>query len=183
MTDQALDLAVRMVAGALRPDDEPTSVELPLEVGALVELVQALVRVSEHGAAYAMSESFLLASVPEVVMSMAGDDAVYQAPDRTRADWAAKAADVIGEVWWGLAEGPFRAQAADRAGAGRGRLVGVSAVVARVRADALRPAVRARASCPAARGTADPQPGRRRGRLQEARQPPPFPTRPAETRS
>ena len=38
MTDQALDLAVRMVAGALRPDDEPTSVE----VGALVELVQAL---------------------------------------------------------------------------------------------------------------------------------------------
>jgi len=48
--------------------------------------------------------------VPEVIMSMAGDDAVFQAPDRTRADWAAKAADVIEEVRWGLAEEPFRAQ-------------------------------------------------------------------------
>jgi len=110
VTDATLDLAVRMVAARLRPLDEPTTVELPLDTVSLVELVQALVLVSEHVAAYAMSESFLLDSVPEVIMSMAGDDAVFQAPDRTRADWAAKAADVIEEVRWGLAEEPFRAQ-------------------------------------------------------------------------
>lgn len=92
----------------LSSDDEPATVELPLAVSALVELVQALVLVAERLPGGAMSLDFMMDAVPADVMTVAGDDAVRE--DRSRQQWAAKSRDVIEELQWSLTEAPFRGQ-------------------------------------------------------------------------